>query len=138
MGSDIQQLSVLVLAEMLRDIHVQRRTSVEILHIVLSMKLELVYHRKAIILRIIEIRAVHVMLRRNEEAVFLIPFVVLSGKILARDELSVEHSFASLVLTVGDIDSLQNRIHELTIFFIRRNLQSEELRSIGKTVNADG
>ena len=55
MGSDIEQLSILVLAEMLRDIHVQRRTSVEILHIVLSMKLELVYHRKAIVLRIIEI-----------------------------------------------------------------------------------
>ena len=138
MGSDVQQLSVLVLAEMLCDIHVQCRTSVKILHIILSVKLELVYHRKAIILRIIEIRAVHVMFRRNEEAVFLIPFVVLSGQVLSRDELSVEHSFASLVLTVGNVDSLQNRIHELTILFIRRNLQSEELCSIGKTVNADG
>ena len=74
------------------------------------------------------------MLRRNEETVFLIPLVVLSGKILSRDELSVEHSFTSLVLTVGNVDSLQNRIHELTIFFIRRNLQTDSLSRIHNTV----
>ena len=79
MGSDIEQLPVLLLAEVLCYVHVQGRTAVQILHIVLSVELELVDHRKLVILRIVEVRAVHIVLRRYEETVLLVPFVVLSG-----------------------------------------------------------
>ena len=46
MGGHLEQLAVLVLGEMLGDVHVKGRTSVEIFHIVISVELELVNHRK--------------------------------------------------------------------------------------------
>ena len=56
------------------------------------MQFELVYDREGVILRIVEVRTVHVVLRRDIEAVFHVPLVVLAGKVFARDELGVEHA----------------------------------------------
>ena len=78
------------------------------------------------------------MLRRHEEPVLLVPLVVLSGKILTRHELGIEHSVARLVLSVGDVYGLQNRVHELAVLLVRRNLQAQELGSVGQAVHADG
>ena len=44
MRSDIEQLPVLVLAQMLGNVHVQRRTAIQIFDIVLSVEFELVDH----------------------------------------------------------------------------------------------
>ena len=44
MRSDIEQLPVLVLAQMLGNVHVQRRTAIKIFDIVLSVEFELVDH----------------------------------------------------------------------------------------------
>ena len=78
MSRDIEQLPVLVLAQMLGNVHVESRATIEILHIILSMELELVNHGKSLILRIIEVRTIHIVLWRNKETVLLVPLIVLA------------------------------------------------------------
>ena len=78
------------------------------------------------------------MLGRHEVSVLAVPVVVLSGKVLAGDELGVEHCLLRAVLAVGDVDGLEEIVHELLVFVVGRNLESEELRGIGQAVHADG
>ena len=62
MCGHIQKLPVLVLAQVLIQIHVQGRTSVQVLDILFSVQLEFVHNREAIVLGIVEVRAVKIML----------------------------------------------------------------------------
>ena len=123
---------------MLGDVHVKSGASIEIFDIFFSVKLELVYHRQFVIFRIIEIGTVHVVLRRNEITVFLIPFVILARKILSRDKFGIEHALLCPVLAVRHIDGLEKPVHELLVLFVRADFKSEELGGIGHSVHAYG
>ena len=138
MGGCIQEFPVLVLAEVLGNVHMEGGTAVEVLHEILSVELELVDHAQGRILRIVEVRAVEVVLVRYEIAVLLVPLVVLGGKILCRNELGVEHCIRSTVLAIGDVDGLKYHIDKLSVSRVRRNLESEEFGCLGQTVHADG
>ena len=78
-GGRLEKLPVLILGKVLGYIHVEGGAAVQMLDIVVAVKLELVDHREAVILRIVEVGAVHVVLRRHVEAVLLVPLVVLAG-----------------------------------------------------------
>ena len=138
MGGSLEKLSVLVLRKMLSDVHVESRSAVKMLDIVLSVQFELVYDREGVILRIVEVRTVHVVLRRDIEAVFHVPLVVLAGKVFARDELGVEHALGCLVLPVASVDGLKDRIHELIVLRVRADGETEEFSGVGQTVHAYG
>ena len=137
MGGGLQELPVLVLGKVLSDVHVESRTSVKMLDIVVAVELELVDHREGVVLGIVEVRAVHVVLGRHIVAVLLVPLVVLPGKVLARDKLGVEHRVRSLVLAVGAVDGLEDRVHELVVLRIRADRQAKELSRVGKAVDSD-
>ena len=116
----------------------QGRTSVEVLDVILAVQLELVHYAEALVLRIVEVRAVHVVPWRDEVTVLGVPLVVLSGKVLAGNKLGVEHCILGAVLTVALVDGLEQIVHELLVLVVGRYLQSEELGGIGQTVHADG
>ncbi len=137
-GGGLQQLPVLVLGQVLSDVHVESRTSVKMLDIVIAMELELVDHREGVVLRVVEVRAVHVVLRRHIVTVLLVPLVVLAGEVLAGNELSVEHRVRSLVLTVGAVDGLEDRVHELVVLRVRADRQAKELGGVGEAVDSNG
>ncbi len=101
------------------------------------MQLELVNNGHHIILRIIEIRAIEVVLRRNEITVLAIPLIVLRRKILRRNEFSIEHSLRRTVLAVGDIDGLKHLVHKLPVCRVRRNFQTKEFCSLSKAIHTD-
>ena len=134
----LEQLAVLVLGQMLGHVHMQGRSAVKMLDIFIAVQLELVDHRQGVVLRIVEVRAVHIVLRRDVEAVLLVPLVVLAGKVLARNELGVEHRVGGLVLLVGAVDGLQDDVHELVVLRVRADGKSQELSGVGKTVHTDG
>ncbi len=138
MGGDVQQLAVLLLGKVLGNVHMEGGAAVEILHEVLSVELELVDHAEALVLRVIEVGAVEVVLLGHEIAVLLIPLVVLGGEVLGRDELGVEHRIGGAVVPVGNVDGLEDRVHEVAVLGIRGDLQPEELGSLGQAVHADG
>ena len=138
MGGGLQKLAVLILGKMLGHVHVEGGAAVQMLDILVAVQLELVDHRKRVILRIVEVRAVHVVLRGDVETVLLVPLVVLAGKILSRNKLRVEHRVRSLVLLVGPVDGLKDDIHELVVLRIRAYSKAEELGGVGEAVHADG
>ena len=113
---------------MLGHVHVEGGAAVQMLDILVAVQLELVDHRKRVILRIVEVRTVHVVLRGDVETVLLVPLVVLAGKILTRNKLRVEHRVRSLVLLVGPVDGLKDDIHELVVLRIRPRNSAASVR----------
>lgn len=134
-GSDPQQLTILIFRKMLSNVHVQGRTAVKMLYIFIAVKLELIYHRQGIILWVVEVGTVHVVLRRHIEAVSPVPVVVLAREILARDEFCIEHGLRRLVLSVGNVYRLQDSVHELVVFRIRAYGETQELCCVRKAVD---
>ena len=115
----------------------QGRSAVQVLDILLAVELELVDHRQAVILGVVEVGTVHVVLGRDEIAVLLVPLVVLAGEVLAGDELGVEHAVGRTVLAVGDVDGLEQHVDELAVVLVGIDLQAEELGGVGQAVDAD-
>ena len=138
MGRRVQKLAVLLLRQMLGDVHMQGAAAVQVFHIVFPVQFELVYHTQALVLRIVEVGAVHIVPGAHEIAVLLVPFVVLSGQVLPGHELGIEHTLPGAVFSVAHIDGFQEGVHELPVCGVRGYLEAQELGGVRQAVHAHG
>ena len=84
-----EEVAILCLGEVLREVHVQSRATCEVLDVRCAMQLKLVDNVQAVVLNNIEIRVVAVA--RHEIAVLAVPLGMLHTHVLGRDHLTVEH-----------------------------------------------
>ena len=98
LGCDLQQMQVLILGEMLLEVHVEGRATREVLDVGSAMQLELVEDGQRVVLYDIEVRVVAVAW--YEVAVLTIPLGVLYTNVLGRNHLAVEHHVLRAILTI--------------------------------------
>ena len=108
----MEKLAVLSFAQVLLKVHVQGRTTCQMLDIWLSVQLELVYHIERIIFNNVKIAVVTVA--RHLIAIFLVPLCVLDTDILCRNHFAVEHKTFLLVsvFLVGNLNHAKNVLYE--------------------------
>ena len=135
LGSHLQQMHVLLLGEVLLQIHVQGRATRQMLNIGRAMQLELVDDGQRVILNHVEIAVVAVA--GHEIAVFTIPLGMLHADILGRNHLAVEHHVLRAILLIILLDKAEDALYEVQVVVIGRNLQTHELCGFHKTVDTD-
>ena len=98
MSGDAKELTILLLRQMLVEVHVQRGAAGKVLDVGSAMELELVKDAQRVVFYYIEVAVVAVA--RHEIAILTIPFGVLDTDILRRNHLAVEHHLFAAVLLV--------------------------------------
>ena len=136
LGSHLQQLAVLLLREVLLQVHVEGRSAREVLNVGRTVELELVDDGERVVLDDVEVGVVAVA--RHEVAVLAVPLGVLHADVLGRNHLAVEHHVLRAVLLVILLDEAQDALHEAEVVVVGRDLQAHELGSLDEAVDADG
>ena len=131
-----QQLPVLLLREVLLEVHVQGRAAGQMLDVAAPVQAELVDDVQRRVLDDIEIGVVAVA--RHGVAVLAVPLGVLHADVLRGDHLAVEHHLARAVAAVVLLDEPQHLLHEAGVVVVVVDLQPEELRRLDQSVDADG
>lgn len=135
-SGDAEELAILLLRQVLVEVHVQCGATGEVLDVGSTMKLELVEDAQRVVLHHIEITVVAVA--RHEIAVLTIPFGVLDTDVLGRNHLAVEHHLFAAVLLVVLFNRTQDVLYEVLIVVVGRDLQSHELSGFHESVDANG
>ena len=135
-SSDAEELTILLLRQMLVEVHVQCGAAGEVLDIGSTMELELVEDAQRVVFHHIEVAVVAVA--RHEVSVLTVPFGVLDTDVLGRNHLAVEHHLLAAVLLVVLLYRAQDVLYEMFIVVVGRDLQAHELGSLHKSVDADG
>ena len=136
LGSHLQQMLVLLLRQVLVQVHVQGRATGEVLDVRCAVQLELVDDAQRVVFHHVEIAVVAVA--GNKVAVLTVPLGMLHTDVLGRNHLTVEHDVLRAVLAVVLLDKSQNALYEVQVVVVRRDLQAHELGSLHQTVDTDG
>ena len=131
----LEQLPVLLLAQMLVQIHVQRRTSREMLDVLAPVETELIDDVERVVLHDVEVAVVAVT--RDHIPVFPVPLGVLHAHIFCRNHLTIEESFLRAVFLIIPFHHAENLLHELGILRIVGDRNSEEFCGFHHAVDAD-
>ncbi len=131
-----EQLLVLLLGEVLLEVHVEGGTAREVLDVWCAVQLELVDDVERVVLYDVEVGVVAVA--RYEVAVLAVPLGVLDADVLGRNHLAVEEHVLGAVLLVVLLYDGQDALHELLVLVVGVNLQAHELGSLHEAVDADG
>ena len=131
-----QQLTVLLLAEVLLQVAVQGTTTGEVLNVFTSVETETIQDVQTLVLYYVEIAVVAIT--RYYIAVLFVPFSVFHTHVLGRDHLAVEHNVLRAVLFVLLLDDTEQLLNEVCVFGCIFDLQAEELSSLHQTVHTDG
>ena len=134
--SHLQQLAILLLREVLLEVHVEGRAAREVLDVGGAVELELVDDGERVVLDDVEVGVVAVA--GHEVAVLAVPLGVLHADVLGRDHLAVEHDLLRAVLLVILLDQTQDALHEVEVVVVGRDLEAHELGSLDEAVDADG
>lgn len=112
LGSHLQQMSILLLAKVLIEIHVESGASSKVLDVGFAVEFELVDDVGVGVFDNVEVTVVTVS--GDHVAIFLIPLGVLYAHVLSRDHFAVEHQPLLLVREslVLDFDHAKNVLHE--------------------------
>ena len=111
LGCHLQKLAILLLGQVLLQVHVQGRTACKMLDIRGAMELELLDDVCIRVLHDIEIAVVAIA--GNEIAVFPIPLGMLHTDVLGRYHLAVEKHILGAIELVILLDKPENCLHKL-------------------------
>ena len=116
LGCHLQKLAILLLGQVLLQVHVQGRTACKMLDIRGAMELELLDDVCIRVLHDIEIAVVAIA--GNEIAVFPIPLGMLHSDVLGRYHLAVEQHILGAIELVILLDKPENCLHKLQVIGI--------------------
>ena len=136
LGGHLQQLQVLLLREVLLEVHVEGGTTREVLDVGRTMEFELVEDGQRVVFDHVEVTVVAVA--GHEVAVLTIPLGMLHTDVLGRDHLAVEHHVLRAVLLVILLDQSEDALNEVQVVVVGGDLQTHELGSLHETVDTDG
>ena len=132
----VQQLAILLLGQMLVEVDMAGRASIEVSCEVTPMELQLIQHIDSRIFHPEEIAVVAIA--RDAEFIGAIPRGILHTLILGRNHLSIEHDSLRSGALVGLVDGLKNSFgisNILRIFRVNRNAQC--FRTFDEAVDAN-
>ena len=135
-GSHTQQLAVLLEAQVLVQIHVERRAAGQVLDVLAAVQAELVEHVGVRVFHHVEITVVTVA--RHVVAVLAVPAGVFHTHVLGRNHLAVEHHLFGAVFLVVVLNKTQYVLNKTQILLVVRNAHAQALGSLDHTVDTDG
>ena len=128
-----EKLTILFLAQMFVEIHVESRAAGKVFYEFMSVKAELFKYVRVGIFNHVEITIVAVA--RNIVTVLPVPTCVLHTYVLGRNHFAVEHNILGTVFLVIVFHRAEYALNKFQILGIVGNSISQRFRSLNKTVN---
>ena len=136
LGSYLQKFHVLLLRQVLIEIHVQCRSTCQMLDVGCTVEFELVNHTQRLVLNDIEVGVIAVA--RHKVAILTVPLGMLHTNVFCRNHFTVEHDILCTVLLVILLNQSQDALNEVLIVVIWSDLQPHELSCLYQAIDTDG
>ena len=136
LGSHLQQMQILLFRQVFVKVHMEGRTTCQMLDVWRTMEFELIDDGKRIVLYHIEIAVITIAWYKI--AILTIPLGMFHTYILGRNHFTVKHHILGTILTVVFLNESENTLDKMQIVIIRRYFQSHKLGSLNQAVDTDG